>query len=175
LNIYEIPAMYREIVNLAEESDDESLQEAVGNAISEIKDDLKNHAENLGKWMSNLSAENVAAKAEIERLKALVASRERRYNAIKSGLLQAMVETNTPKISTGLYAFSLRKGSESADVIDVDLLPIDFVDVQTIVKAKKADIKKQIKKQREEGYDGELLITEKMARITTGDKTLTVK
>lgn len=166
MNIYELPDRYKEMLALLDECDDESMQEAVDNAIAELKGDLASHAENLGKSMASLQASNAAIKCETERLKKLADSRTKAYDAIKNGLRKAMIETDTQKINTELFTFSLRKGSQSVEIVDESKIPDEYMKVEVITKPIKNDIKAAI---------ASGLITEDAARIVTGDRTLTMK
>ena len=118
MNIYEIPDRYKEMLSLLEESDDESLQEAVDNALLDLKDELQEHAENLGRILHNINAENISAKFEIDRLKKLTEERVRRYNALKNAVRKAMIDTDVKRIDTETSVFSLRAGSKVVEIVD---------------------------------------------------------
>lgn len=166
MNIYEIPDRYKEILSLLEESDDESLQDAVDNALLDLKDELQEHAENLGMILHNINAENISAKFEIDRLKKLTEERVRRYNALKNAVRKAMIDTDVKRIDTGTSVFSLRAGSKVVEIVDESKLDADYLKVEVITKPIKADIKKAI----EAG-----LIPDDVAKIVTNEKTLTIK
>lgn len=166
MNIYEIPWRYQEMVSLLDQEGDEGLEEAVANALDQIKNDLKAQAESLGKLLSNMSASNAAIKNEIDRLKGLLDDRSRRYDLLKNAIKKAMIETNQRKITTDLYTFSIRKGRPLVVVKDESKLPDEYIKIEVESSPVKAEIKK--------GIDAGLISSD-IAYLETSDESLSIK
>lgn len=166
MSLYQIKDTYNILLAALDDDQSESMQDAVANAFEQLGGELKEHAEELGKWLANQDAMILGASAEIERLKSIVASRKNAQARLKSALRDVMVLSDTRKIDTELFVFSLRKGAQSVEVIDAAKLGDEYVTVKVTEAPDKAAIKKGI----EAG-----LIADDIAKLVRGPDSLIIK
>jgi len=98
---------------------------------------------------ANWQADIAAVSSEIERLTSIKKSMSAKTDKLKDYLRFNMEESGINKISSELFTASLRKASDIVSIVDMDLLPDEFVSVKTSIQADKVAIKKALK----EGVD----------------------
>lgn len=175
--IYNIPSEYRKLNAILESEGEESegLQEAIQEAFQELMQDMANGAEVSAKMIRNAEAMNFATQHEIDRLSAIVKQRKLRIDNAKNGVKVAMIATDTNRIETTLGAFSLRKGSERTEIIDLDALVNLSVENELAAEAVKIEVvkkpvAKEVKRLIKEG-----LIADDIAKIVVGEKSISLK
>jgi hypothetical protein len=175
--IYNIPTEYRKLNAILESEgeDSEGLQEAIQEAFQDLMQDMANGAEVSAKIIRSAEIINFATQHEIDRLSAIVKCRKLRIENAKNGVKCAMIATDTNRIETTLGSFSLRKGSERTEIIDIEALVNLSVENDLIADAVKIEVvkkpvAKEVKRLIKEG-----LITEDIAKIVVGEKTISLK
>ena len=119
-------------------------QESLDMALESLEDTVQEKAENIGRIIAQIDAENAAYKTEIDRLSAKKKSNEQKSMRVVEYLdfnLRAMEIT---KLDTPLFKFSYRK-SEAVVVDDITLLTEMYTRTKTVVEADKSEIKFAIK------------------------------
>ena len=96
-------------------------------------------------WQADINAVN----SEIERLTGIKKSMTAKTDKLKDYLRFNMEQSGVSKISSELFTASLRKPSDIVSIIDMDMLPDEFVSIKTSIQADKVAIKKALK----EGVD----------------------
>lgn len=123
--LYEIAAEYRSLFDSLEEmeenSDDISIEE-IGQAwfdtLEGMETELSGKAENLIKYIKNISAEADAVKAEEDRLKKRRKSKENRIVSLKNYLMNCLEISGCKKFETACGVISVRNNAESVDITD---------------------------------------------------------
>lgn len=171
--IYDIPARYRELMSM--QSDDEGMEEAIENALSELMSEQADGADIAAKMIAEMNAINAAMTEEIERLRMIKLRREYRCGALKNAVLQSMLATGIRSIETTTGTFKIRAGSERTVINDepalIELATKDdrfseCIKCEVITKPVLANIKPMIK-------DG--LIPESIAAVVRGENTISFK
>lgn len=175
--IYNIPSEYRKLNEILESEGDESegLQEAIQEAFLELMQDMANGAEVAVKIIRSAEAMNAALDFEIDRLAKIKNARKLRIDNAKNAVRSAMVATDTQKIETTLGTFSLRKGSERTEIVDLEALIQLSIDNEEAAESVKVEVvrkpvAKEVKRLIQAG-----IIEESIAKLVRGDKTLTLK
>lgn len=140
-------------------------QDQLTDCLDSIEDAIEEKASNIVKVVECLSGDVSVLDAEIKRLqarkKAITGNQER----LKDYLRHNMEATGISKIKHPLFNISLGKPIVTADVIDVDFLPDEYVTVEVTTKADKRAILKALK-------DGEEIPG---AVLSTGKSRLLIK
>lgn len=94
---------------------------------------------------ANWQADINAVSSEIERLSNIKKAMTSKTDKLKDYLRFNMEASGVTKISSELFTASLRKPSDIVEIVDIDILPDEFVSVKTTVQADKIAIKKALK------------------------------
>ena len=159
MKLYEIKDNYLSLLNMA----DDLPEEALNDTLESIQEEFKDKSVNVVKIMQSLDANAKCLDDEIKRLQARQKTFKNRSDSLKNYLRQNMLATDTDKIETDLFTLSLRKGSVSTVVEDVEKLP------DNVVKISKSADKRMIKKLLE---SGEEIVG---CSLVEGEKTLIIK
>lgn len=156
MKLYEIKEELEQLIEAREYAEDSNELEQ---AISDLKMDFQEKAENVALYIKNCISDAEAIKAEEKKLTERRKALENKATRIKSYLA---VMLDGAKISTGKVSVSYRK-SMSVDVPDVNDIPLSFQRVEKKVSADKTAIKKAI--QAGEEVHGAILIEKKSVVI----------
>lgn len=143
-SLYELTGKYLQIQAVLEAGDEEYPYDmlTVGEALDE-------KLENYGRIIRNFEADITGYDAEIHRLMELKKSRQKAIDRLKENVLDSMRKTNRPKVSTGLFNFTIaKKGGLRPLVLDGDV-PEEYCVVK--LEPDKAKIREAIEQ------DGEVL------------------
>ena len=123
--LYNISSQYLQLAEkLAEgDFDIETIEDTIES--SGLVDDFTDKAQALEFVARGAVAHNAAIEAEIARLIALKASRERVAAGLRKYLLENMVRTGISKISCPLFSMSLQNNPPSTEIYDLLSLPPD--------------------------------------------------
>lgn len=123
--LYEIAADYKRLFDSLEEMEanaEDISPEEIGQAwydtLEGMEAELGDKAENLVRYIKNISAEAEALKAEENRLYARRKSKENRVKGLKDYLKNCMELAEVTKLETPHALISLRKNPESAEITD---------------------------------------------------------
>lgn len=123
-HLYELADQYR-FLTLApdeEEVDAEKLQVC----LDDIKDQLENKVENIGKFYLSLKATLEAIKAEETRLASRRQAIENKANWLKGYLLQEMTVASVDKVQRDVVTVSVRVNPPSVNVVKEDDIPQEY-------------------------------------------------
>jgi seryl-tRNA synthetase len=138
MRLYELTQTYQEISDL--DLDQDSL-EAV---LESLTDTVQEKADNIGKLITQLEAESVAYKHEMDRLANKKKQNDTKIEGIKTYLDFNLKAMNIQKLETPLFKFSYRK-SESVVIDDLEAIADEYKRVKTVVDADKTSIKSALK------------------------------
>lgn len=123
MNLYELTGTYKSVLEML--SDDDVPEEEVAEALSFIDGEIEEKAENYGKVIRNLEAEQAEldAKAknfkdEYDRLKARSKALGEKAAQMKQRLYDAMKQTGKTKIKGSLFSFSVAKNPQTVEITD---------------------------------------------------------
>lgn len=138
--LYQLTDKYRKLLDYAEDLDETTFHDT----LDSINDAIEDKAENYAKVDKELAKDEVALSEEAQRLKDRAYAIANKRKILKNNLLNAMQETNTPKIKTDLFTIYIRKNGAAVHINDENKIPpIYFETKQTVSKSK---IKEVLKK-----------------------------
>lgn len=129
-NLYELETNYKNLLQVLEYSDDETLNEIVEKSLNELQDELNKKAENIIKYSRNLRAEAGALKCEAKRLSDKQKSLEKRADSLERYLFNAMKYAQRDTIKAGVFDVSIRKNPESLKITDESLIPAEYLKIK---------------------------------------------
>jgi len=138
LKLYEITQTYQDILDL--DLDSESLE----TVLASLTDTVQEKADNIAKLITQLEAESIAYKVEMDRLAAKKRQNDSKSVQIKSYLDYNLKQMGIAKLDTPLFKFSYRK-SEQVVIDDSDALNDTYKRFNTVVDIDKVAIKLAVK------------------------------
>ena len=102
---------------------------------------------------------------EISRLTRLKTEKQNQIKGVKSSLRFGLDSVEKTKFDTGIFKGYFRKGAESLNILNQDLIPSDYIFTEVNYKADKKAIKEAIK--NGESVEG--------VEVTTGEPSLIIK
>ena len=141
-NLYNRVDENGELIDVTEEDLAESLKQ-----ISELQGERQNKLENIALFCKNLDSEAQAIKAEEESLKIRRERIERKSDGLKRLMMNSLMANGDTEFSTP-KCYAKIKETVATDIIDMDLIPEEFIKVKTFepeYKPDKVAIKKAIK------------------------------
>ena len=145
------------------ESDMEGEQ--LTECLDSIEDSFDEKANNIVKLVSSLSADVDGIDKELKRLQAMKKTITNNQERLKEYLRYNMEITGISKIKHALFSITLGKPTVTAEIVDIDFLPDNFVSTDVVMKADKKAILKALK-------DGEDIPG---AVLSTGKSRLLIK
>lgn len=139
--LYELTNNYLEVLELAEQLDNEMLKDTL-DSIDEIID-LK--AENIAKVVKELEGKKIVLANEIQRLNERKQAIDKNIVGIKSYLQIEMEKVGKTKIKGDLFNIGIQNNPVSVYVIDERKIPLDFFKEQA-PKLDKKSLKDELKK-----------------------------
>jgi hypothetical protein len=109
------------------------------------QEQLQTKGINYAKIITNYTSQKNQIREQINRLKEMEDSCDKKINWLTENLKKAMLVSGIEKIESPLFKVSLRR-SEAVEVDVVEALPVAFQNVKNVVTADKMAIKEAIKK-----------------------------
>lgn len=134
--LYEIANQYAELENSGLEP------EFIRDTLEGIQGEFEDKVENVLKLIKNEQAYADSLKAEAKSFSDRAKASENNIQWLKSYLVSSMSIAGMKSVRAGVMSVSLREPSKSVEVIDVNKIPVDYVDYETTVKPDKLAIKK---------------------------------
>ena len=138
ISLYELSETYQQLLTMDVEEEDMIA------SLNSLEGDIKAKANNIGKVINSLQAEQLVYETEIKRLQAKLKASSNKESSIKEYLSNNLESMGIQKLECELFKFSFRK-STSLQIDDVSLVPQQYKEVVTTEKINKADIKKMFK------------------------------
>ena len=131
--LYELVGQYLELMEMAEEADDQVFMDTLDG----IEGEIEEKAENYAKVIRMLDGDVECIDKEIKRLQEKKKTIGNNVKRIKESLYMAMVTTGKKKFKTALFSFGIQKNPASVSVEDEKLIPERFWKQQDPVLDKK--------------------------------------
>ena len=123
-SLYEIAWMYRQVLDMEPESDDEFG--AMMTALDELQGELTEKADNIVKYIRNLSAEADALKAEEAALYKKRKAAENKAERLKAYLAAQMTLCGLKELKAGLFKLRFQPTAPAISIIDESVVPEKF-------------------------------------------------
>lgn len=147
MRLYELPAAYQQIAAMIEEADGEITPE-IDEALAGLNVSLQDSAEWVVGMVRQLIGEQDALLHLANRAKVRMEARGRSIDRLRDMLTRAMVAAEVPKLTAFESTVSLRPGSLSVEVVDMEALRAarpDLVRTQTVTEPDKKAIGDELK------------------------------
>lgn len=125
-SLFQLTADYRALLDTLADGDHDAQTVADSIEASGIVDDLQAKAQGIEYVARTLEADKPAMLAEIERLQARIASRDKAAQGLREYLLSNMRGAGLDKIEAAMFTFSVRKNPPAVDIFDTAALPAEF-------------------------------------------------
>jgi len=123
-SLYEIAVMYRQVLDMEPESDDEFG--AMMTALDEIQGELTEKADNIVRYMRNLNAEAEALKAEETALYKKRKAAENKAERLKAYLAAQMTLCGLRELRAGLFKLRFQPTAPAISIVDESAVPEKF-------------------------------------------------
>lgn len=133
--------------------------------LDSIEDAIDEKASNIVKLVASLDVDVSGLDAEIKRLQARKKAVTNNQDRLREYLRYNMEVTGITKIKHTLFNITLGKPTVTAEIVDIDFLPDNYVNTEVVIKADKKAILKALK-------DGEDIPG---AVLSTGKSRLLIK
>lgn len=124
--IYDIEGQLLDLYVKYEEAETDEEREDILQQIAVADMSLADKADGYARLMKNAQGEAAMLGEEIKRLQAKKKARENLVESLKETMLRVMQTTETPKIQTGIGAWSIRKNPLSVNIIDDSAIPAEY-------------------------------------------------
>lgn len=141
--LYDISERYNNILDLVENTDLDF--ELIKEALNEVQDEFSEKADNIARFIKELTLTAAMIKEEENRLAARRKSFENRANSLKDYLEDNMKVTNQKKLKTSYFTFNIQNNQPSIIVVDESLIPEELKSTEIITKVDKKSILKLLK------------------------------
>ena len=136
MKLYEIKDQFLILDKFIEEN--EESKDSFKMAFEQIQGSLEEKAEGYIKYIKNLTAEAEAFKTEADRMSKKASSLKAHADRVKSTLDETLQELNIKELNAGLFKIKYQNNPPSVEVLDIDLIPINYKLPQEIRVDKKA-------------------------------------
>ena len=124
MNLYEIAGQYRAVLEMEPENDDELAAQM--NALDELEGELTVKADNIVRYIRNLSAEADALKAEEAALYKKRKAAENKAERLKAYLAAQMTLCGLKELKAGLFKLRFQPTTPAISIIDESAVPEKF-------------------------------------------------
>ena len=120
-------------------------EEQLKDCLESIEGAIEDKASNIVKVVSCLNSDVSIIENEIARLQARKKAITNNQERLKEYLRYNMEKTGITKINHPLFNITLGKASKKVSILDINLLPDDFIDIKTEIKPNLNKIKAALK------------------------------
>ena len=138
--------------------------EQLVDCLESIQGAIEEKGGNIVSLIQNWQSDVVAIDVEIKRLQDMKKTVVNRQDKLKEYLRYNMVESGVSKIEHPLFKISIRKPTQKVEIVDLELIPDEFIKVDVTEKPDLMAIKKQLKTGEVAGV-----------RLVDGTPSLTIK
>ena len=169
------------------DTDDESLKEALQNAMNEIQGEFELKADSIVRLRRNIESDVQAIDKEVERLNELKRIKKNSLNEISDYLRRNMEAANLKTIKRPLFTITLALAPERAIIDNLDAVPDELVVVRSTVDPDKKAILARLKIIRDhnaqirqrmtagEDVEADLLEQPNWAHLERGESSIRIK
>ena len=136
--LYEITDKHRELMALAEESED--MSQAVADTMESIEGEFEEKALSLMAVMENIGGDIPAIDEMINRLTVRKKTILNKQENMKEYLRINMEASGINKISCPLFTITLAKGRDIVQIDNEDKIPADYLNIKTSITPMKTEI-----------------------------------
>ena len=137
--LYEIANEYAKLM------DSDLEPEMIADTIEGMEGEFTDKIEQLLSVIKNESGYAERLKEEAKSLNERAAVIQNKIDSIKSYIASSLEMVGKKKIRAGIHQVTIRKPSETVEIIDSSALPPEYVEFETTIKADKLAIKHQLK------------------------------
>ena len=123
-SLYEIAWMYRQVLEMEPESEDEFG--AMMTALDELQGELTEKADNIVRYIRNLSAEADALKAEEAALYKKRKAAENKAERLKAYISAQMTLCGLKELKAGLFKLRFQPTTPAISIVDESVVPEKF-------------------------------------------------
>ena len=124
LHLYELSDTYKVLGEIEGESEEEII--ALKSGLADIKDEIDQKVENIGKFILSLEAEVKGVKEEESRLSARRRSTENKIEWLKDYLITEMTSTGIDKVKRDTITVSVRTNPPSVGISELNDIPAGY-------------------------------------------------
>lgn len=157
--LYEISTELTKLEDALESGGDEQALEELAKNYFATKDQFDAKIKSAGHLMINQESEEVAVKTEIDRLSNRLRAMKNKREWLKAYLKKHMEANDVLKLKFPEFTVSVVKNPSSVEIYDDTKIPSYFIELETIAKIKKNEIKVALKDGAK--VEGARLITNK--------------
>ena len=169
------------------DTDDESLKEALQNAMNEIQGEFEIKADSIVRLRRNIESDVDAIDKEVERLNELKRIKKNSLDAISDYLRRNMEAANLKTIKRPLFTLTLALAPERVIIDNLDAVPDEWVVVRSTIDPDKKAILSRLKVIRDhnaqirqrmaagEDLEAELLEQPDWAHLERGESSIRIK
>ena len=143
MNLYELEISYRNLQDVIDNTEDESLVELITKSMDEIEDSFEKKVENIIKYSKNLRADAKAIKEEADHLTKRYKGLTKKAEHLENYLFDAMKFANKDMVKAGIFEAKIKKNPLSVKITDEDVIPFNFLKMKTEID--KVAIKEALK------------------------------
>lgn len=158
--LYDLTGDY---ARLSESSDFNA--EEIADTLEAIEGSIEDKVENILKAIKNEEAYAEALKEEAKSFSERAKTASNKAQAMKEYIVSALSAASITKLRAGTQQVTIRKPVDSVKIVDLDKLPVELVDYETVITPHTLDIKKKL--QAGEKIEG--------AELQTGKPALLIK
>ncbi len=136
--------LYKLADDFARLADEDLPPEMIADTLEGMQGIFEDKIEGILQFIKNEAALSAALKEEEENLSTRRKAADNRISRLKEYVATCMVKAELTKVRAGLQEVSVRKASQSVEILDINAIPVDFVTYETTTKPDKLAIKKQL-------------------------------
>lgn len=158
MKLYELTDNYMQLVEMADQLDEETFR----NTLESIQDSIEDKVENTAKVIKSIEADVQAIKEEEKRLKERRQALETKIDNIKDYLKEQLEKAGIDKVKRATFTVSIQNNPPKAEIVDEKSLPLEFMIPQPAKVDKRAILEKL---KSGEHVPGAALVQERGVRI----------
>ena len=136
--------LYKIANSFAELANSDLPAEMIGDTLEGIEGEMEMKVEQCLAIIKNEQAYSAALRKEAAKFDERARQAESRVERLKTYISESLSTTGKSTLKAGVHQVTVRSGSKSVEITNVDDIPVDFVKYDTTVTPDKAAIKKQI-------------------------------
>lgn len=136
VKLYEVANDYAKLSN-----DDSFTQEEIQDTLDAIEGELGDKVGNVLALIKNTQSDIEALKAESDSLLSRARIASNKVDNLKQYIVSSMESAGLKKLSAGVQSVTVRAPSKKVNIVDVDKLPIELKEFETVIKPMTMEIK----------------------------------